>query len=334
MLTHTDPWAVVGIVLSLVIFSVTYRQTIGASKERAQNANLEIDNILLKRSILDGISLTRPMIDTVIEGKAISHRVRVTDLHSAEEALTVLYTATLESDFVPPEKRTAILESIGAVLSTHERATGKEADAAVIAAEKVAVRRRSTEWVSILIAVIASAVGGISVIVPDLLKASDQFFTGASRQQLYTAFLVGAASLALLSITLGFLRLRETQQETSQEPTSSPSGAFVERQVLKLLEEFKIPTSIASSDSAYDFNAEVDGKKVLVEVKSWPRRVPLPLLRAVIRRLKSLIDQGKGDESWLVTRDPVTFPEFATMDPSVRLMSLRELRNYLQHHRE
>jgi len=58
------------------------------------------------------------------------------------------------------------------------------------------------------------------------------------------------------------------------------------------------------------------------------------LLRAVIRRLKSLIDQGKGDESWLVTRDPVTFPEFATMDPSVRLMSLRELRNYLQHHRE
>lgn len=273
------------------------------------------------------------MIDTVIEGKAISHRVRVTDLRSAEEALAILYTSTLESDFVPPDKRRAMLDSIGTILTPQERATGKEADAVAIAAEKVAVQRRSTEWVLVLMAVIASAIGGISVIVPDLLKASDHLFVGANRQQLYMAFLVAAASLGLLSVTLGFLRLRETQQEAPQEATSLPSGAFVANQVLKLLEDFKIPISIASVDSPYDFNAKVDGKKVLVEVKGWSRRVPLGLLRLTITRLKNLVDQGKGDESWLVTRDPVTFPELATMDPSVRLMSLRELRNYLSHRR-
>lgn len=53
MIPHVDPWAVGGIIVSLVIFFVTYRQTIGASKERAQNANLEIDNILLKRFLME-----------------------------------------------------------------------------------------------------------------------------------------------------------------------------------------------------------------------------------------------------------------------------------------
>ncbi len=52
--------------------------------------------------------------------------------------------------------------------------------------------------------------------------------------------------------------------------------------MLKLLQEFHIPASIAGPESAYDFDAEIGGKKTLIEVKPWSHRIPLSLIRVTI----------------------------------------------------
>jgi hypothetical protein len=328
MITHTDFWTIIGIVVSLFLFYFSYRQTIGASRERAHTANSEIDSIIFKRVVLDGLALTRPMIAQLIEGKALSHRVRASNLHSIGEIVNVLFTSTLESDFVPTEKRTILLETILGIPTSSERGAAKEADA--IAAETAVEGRRHTEVLVAFMAITTSLLGGVVAILPRLAKISDHNPTPAGKQELYTVLLVSVASFLLALLSFVFFRLREPREEP-ERPVRNPSGASTEREVLKILHEFHVPTSLGGPDSAYDFDAEIDGKKTLIEVKSWTRRIPPSLIRITIRRMKNLIDLGKGDQSFVVTKDPIAVPELTGVDSKVKVLSLKELRNFLAH---
>ena len=110
MMSHIE--AILGVAVSLFLFYISYRQTIGASKERARAANTEIDSIVFKRTVLEGLSLTVPMIKQLVEGQALAHNVQANDLHSVEEILSILSATTLESDFVPAERRSSMLDAI------------------------------------------------------------------------------------------------------------------------------------------------------------------------------------------------------------------------------
>jgi hypothetical protein len=265
------------------------------------------------------------MIRQLVEGKALAHNVQANDLHSMEEILSILFAT---SDFVAEEKRSAMLGAIIALSTTPDRRAAKEAD--TTEAETTEAARRRTEMALVLMAIVASLLGGLTSILPRLGHLPGQFFSFAGKQDLYAGLVVTVASLGLLSLSLWFLRLRDSRED-SVRSTEVRSRGSIERDVLKLLQEFQIPASIAGPESAYDFDAEINGKKTLIEVKSWSRRISLSLIRTTIRRMKSLVESGKGEQSLLITKEPVAFPELATIDPKVRLMTLKQLRNFLAH---
>ena len=58
--------AVVGILVSLVLFFIGYRQTVGARKERIFDCNAEIEKILVRRIVLDSCSAARIDVERLI----------------------------------------------------------------------------------------------------------------------------------------------------------------------------------------------------------------------------------------------------------------------------
>ncbi len=50
----SELWSVLGIVVSVGLFLIGYRQTVGARKERVTNANQEVEKILVRRIVLEG----------------------------------------------------------------------------------------------------------------------------------------------------------------------------------------------------------------------------------------------------------------------------------------
>jgi hypothetical protein len=59
-----------GILVSLILFVIGYRQTIGAKKERTKNANSSITRVIMRRMVLEDYSPVYKDITRVIEGKA------------------------------------------------------------------------------------------------------------------------------------------------------------------------------------------------------------------------------------------------------------------------
>lgn len=69
-----------GIFVSVFLFLLGYRQTIGARRERVKNANNTIIETILRRLIIEKYKPTKPDIGKLIEGKARDYKVKTRDL--------------------------------------------------------------------------------------------------------------------------------------------------------------------------------------------------------------------------------------------------------------
>jgi len=74
-----------GIVVSIVLFLIGYRQTVGAKKERIKLANEDIEKILVRRIVQESITPSVVDLSRLLEGKARDFRVRVGDLLSESQ---------------------------------------------------------------------------------------------------------------------------------------------------------------------------------------------------------------------------------------------------------
>lgn len=87
-----------GILVSLILFVIGYRQTIGAKKEQAKNANNSIVRIMMRRMVLEDYAPIYKDISRIIEGKTREFQVSSNDLFSEEQILISLYTVVFDSD--------------------------------------------------------------------------------------------------------------------------------------------------------------------------------------------------------------------------------------------
>ncbi|CAA9380751.1 MAG: hypothetical protein AVDCRST_MAG93-9155 [uncultured Chloroflexia bacterium] len=117
---------IAGIVLSVVLFLVGYRQTVGAKRERVNAANAEVERIIVRRIFSDSYTLRLTDVSRILEGKARDFRVRTSDLLTESQMLAVVYTRIMESDFIAEEQRGPILERIMPVVNESEDASAKE----------------------------------------------------------------------------------------------------------------------------------------------------------------------------------------------------------------
>src|SRR5688572_5774543 len=194
-----DALGILGIVVSVVLFLLSYRQTVGATKERMRVANAEVESICVKRVVLEKYPLTLADVERLLDGKARDQRVRIASLLSAEQVATTVYTRVMESDLIPAEQRQEIVGRLNPLLNPSDAALARERD--VGSSFRADRKGQAAQIVSAVLALIASAIGGVVAAFPDL-----QRFSISKPEALETIAGVGAMSLAVIMLVLVLLR--------------------------------------------------------------------------------------------------------------------------------
>ncbi len=322
---------VVGIAVSVVLFVVTYRQTVGARKERVRSANAEMEKILLRRIILEGYTPEVCDVSRLLEGKARDFRVKPGALHSEAQVLNSAFTRIVENDFVTREQRAEILGRITPVLAKAE-ADPVDEEAVRDLGPRHARERRSL--LVLLTAAFTSATGGIVAVLS--AKGFGFIETAAAKpsELIGMVGVIAAASLVVLMSLITFYRLRESQEETNRDSKSSAAERYMrfEREVARILKRAGFePFHPKSPASGFDFAVKKGKKTYLIEVKAWERPMPLRILNHTIERLAESVRLEEADGGIVVTTRSRGRVVPTSADTRIEVLTLRELRNFLAH---
>ncbi len=314
---------ILGIVVSVILFLIGYRQTVGAKKERVAAADAEIEKILVRRIVLEGYAPKTADIERLAEGKARDFRVSRSDLLAAEELLNVIFTRIIESDLIPHDRRDELVKRImPAIVEVEGEPVNERAILEIQSQTKNFLTAGSTAFV---LGVVASVLGAVVTALP-----SFQVIDSAPKEVIATVAATLIASLAIIMSLIFFKRVKDSQEGTSQS-TSFERYATFERDVARTIEKVGGVVRAAPSDGGFDFLIERGGKRILIEVKAWARPVPRAIIGRTVERLKTALEKQNADLAIIVT--PSSFPAAASLglDESIRLMALRDLRNFLAH---
>lgn len=287
--------AAFGILVSVILFVIGYRQTVGAKLERVAAANLELERTLIRRVVLEKHIPSQLDLSRLIEGKARDHRVESVELLSEKQLLNTIYTRITESDLIPPEERDQILSRLSPALSDYEKPAVSDELLKEAAASKDIDRR--SNLATLFLGIIASAIGGLVTVLPQF--RSLRVPLGLTR---LLPSIIGIAFASFAVIALGYVLLRARASQAAPPSKASELSSFVtfEAQVRDLLQRAGYSTvGVVGADSGYDFIAEGGGKKLVVEVKQFP--LPRRILRGVTERLRDSAAR-MGAEAILVTR--------------------------------
>src|SRR5581483_6125819 len=273
-----DYWGILGIVISVGLFLIGYRQTIGAKKERVNSANGEVEKILVRRIVLEGYTPHVPDVARLLLGKAHDFRVRASDLLSEEQLLTNIFTRILETDLLPQDKRDEILKRLNPIIIEAE---GKPLAEQTLATIPPARHRLMTRTLAIAGMGLVTSVAG--TLIAALTKARGvevEFFK-------LVPVMIGTltASTAIIAALATFLRFRESQEETSKADVVSRYVGF-ERDVADVIAASGGRPETGASDAGYDFAVNQNGKKILIAVKAWDWPMPARMIGQLAQRLR------------------------------------------------
>jgi hypothetical protein len=300
-----------GAFLSVALFLITYRQTVGARRERARAANTDLERMLTKRIVLERYLPEVGDLDRLIRAKAREQRVRHSDLARADELLDSVFARVLEDDLIAPDHRAEVLRALSLLISAAEDKPTDDDDLA-----ESAPRARQQVFLLLAAAAATSFVGALVSVVP-------------SGQDGSTFAAALGASFAVVGAALVFLRLRETQEDTRSQMSPQAEALRFEREVAEVLRKAGARDDIRSRpDRGVDFIADLDGRTLAVEVKASRHRLPGAVLRDMALRASRVAREAGADELLVVLRDDVPLPR-ASDDGYVRFVTKRDLAAYL-----
>jgi hypothetical protein len=217
-----------GIVVSVLLFLVGYRQTIGARKERIRVANLELQRLAVRRFSSDVYTPTVDDITRTIEAKAREHNLSPAEVDEPQQVLNSVLLSLLESDFLEPVHLETTMTKLHGVISS------------LVDQSTLHSQNHSDSWFasvqqnSRLISVgVIAALGGIVAVLIAAGVSQDVAIGTLVVQLLLT---VAAATLGIL-----FVLARQTSTIPSDELPLFRAERVLQREALKLITDRKIP---------------------------------------------------------------------------------------------
>jgi hypothetical protein len=310
--------AILGILVSFGLFFVGYRQTVGAKKERITSCNSELEKILVKRVVLETYSPARVDARRLIEGKARDFRVNIDEVLSEAQVLNAVYTRIIESDLIPADQRHVVLNRVIPALAEAEaRPSDEEAT--------TGTGRDTKKQLAIsLMAIMASVTGALFSVLPEVVNL-DTAFPSLFKTVTFTAI----ASLAAISLWVVVNRVRASQEDLPTQGRDVNQYIEFEREVARTMRSAGYRLFAVPPGRSGDFLVESNGRKILVEVKLWPRRVPAQVIAGLADRVRQSANELGADEAIIVTRNPILEEAQSMQTPGVELLSLKHLKPYL-----
>lgn len=312
-----------GILVSLVLFIIGYRQTIGAKKERAKNANSSIIRTMMRRMVLEDYSPVYKDISRIIEGKAREFQVSSNDLLSEEQILNSLYTEVFDSDLISPSQRVEIEKRLNTAFDRVE----KEPLKPTLAEFQQIKREKESKKESVTAMVLSTSILGA------LSSALYSFYETKTFEPdfLLSALGVLIGSVAVLTVLIIYRKSREIDVVPSRSSTSIISSEF-EADIAKILIKggYKFVIEPSLDGLRPDFLVNVNGRQVAIEAKSWNGSVPLHILKRTIDYLHKLVSMEGVDEAILVTRKKDGIPVGIIDGEKISVLAINELANKLK----
>lgn len=314
---NIDFQTLLGIAVSVFLFIIGYRETVGAKKERIRIANNEIQQTILKRIVLDSYNPTLDDLSRIIDGKSRDHRVKSNELLSPIQILNTLFTRIVESDFIASDQREKILDRLNPIIVAAEKEPFEE----------IKEIETSQKWnyfsikFTLIAAILTSLIGSLFTLYQKEVIPSKEMG------------LVFILSILIITFLTVILRFKESQEEPSKSPTLQDYYTF-EKEVESTLKKFSVLKEYGhvSAERGYDFYVEINGKGVIIEVKTWPKKISTAMLQNTIDRLKRALEsEEKATEAIIITKNPIAFPSEIIQNIPIRVMAFKEFRNYLVH---
>jgi hypothetical protein len=310
-----------GIAVSVALFLLGYRQTVGARRERTISANADLERILSRRVILENFLPSRQDIDRLRDGKSREYRVALPDMLLPIALMNIVYTRLVENDFISPDTRRQIVERLNPVLEKLSVSEEQESEPVEGAFARAAL--------PLLLAISTSVLGAAIAVLPKFRSIAL-----SRKDELEVVLATAGVSFAIMLGYLLFNRLRDEQEENLPRSPSSiwRDAAEFESAVARAIRRSGFSVERARVQSGYDWQVTTKaGAKVLVETKIWPSKVPMTMVRQLVDRLTSIVAKEGAKEAILVVRSPLQLSGDPVGDAPVKILSLRDLRDYLAH---
>lgn len=314
--------SVLGIFVSLFLFLVGYRQTVGAKKERISSCNAEIEKILLRRIVLEAYTPTRIDIERLSDGKARDFRVPANNLLSVAQVLITLYTRIVESDLIAADQRRSMLEEISKVLTESEAKPVEQSDESLSTDRSFETAKTLAVGV---MAILASVVGSLITTLPDISN-----FNQLEPGMFKTFLLTATTSLSLIALFLVAYRLRTSQEDVPNKLDPRELSSRFEANVIAILKKAKFKVYLVPPGQFGDLIVESHGRKFLIEIKYWPRRPSSDLISRMIEKLRASAQDIQADEVVVVTSIPLVYSLENGEFSGVRFLPIKELVGYLR----
>ncbi|MFA5804260.1 MAG: restriction endonuclease [Melioribacteraceae bacterium] len=314
----------IGIIVSVILFLLSYKQTIGAKKERIRSANLEIEKILVRRIVLEDFTPLIQDIGRLIEGKARDYRVGNNELLSESQILNTIYTRILETDFITQEQREKIINRINSAILKSEDVSVEESDIINLPSSRQKAMTKSI--LPIILGIVASILGTFLSFFPELRN----YKSGQSVLEIIS-LIVGTLAISF-AVTMVFYIFKKYKDSTDENSKISS----IEKYILfeKKIEDLIVKNGyriIKSGDIYYDFLIEKYNNKYIIEIKNWSRPIPLTVIQKIAFKMNELAKAESAKKAIIVTPSSINIPKDLMNYEFVSIVNIKELRNYLIH---
>ncbi|MEK3796960.1 hypothetical protein MHI18_01690 [Peribacillus sp. FSL H8-0477] len=299
-----------GIVVSIIIYVLTYKQTIGAKKERTINANEEIVKILIRRMVNEDFEITLRDIYWLMEGKSRDFKIKVADLYSQEQILNSVFTKILETDFLSVTQRKKVIEQITTLILNLKELEINEDEK--IKAEK---ERGFSKY---LLPISTALLGPLVAL---LINSSLNIGLNLDRTIISLTFLVSTLITLIISFILRFKESSKDILPINHMTRVIDEGIAFEKEVVRQLNrKFNI---IPSENRFYDY--KITDKDILIDVKVWRETVHTMAVNRAVDRLQKAIDDKEGTKGIIIVKNEnEIFSKFNTPMSNIKILNLED----------
>ncbi|UXH43980.1 hypothetical protein N5C46_20450 [Rossellomorea vietnamensis] len=317
----------VGIFVSIILFLLGYRQTVGAKKERIRTANKEVEKILIRRIVNENFQLSIMDIKRLLEGKARDFKLKAEDLFFEEQILNSIYTRILETDLITQEQRNNILSKLLPIIEDMEKNIKNEESIFINISNYSRSRTKIHSYISLIIALVASISGGLFTTIPFLRNDSVKI-------DLNIFIMTSIISLLAISFIVILKNFKESQQDI---PLSNKSQVIenvinFEREVAKVISKqnyIVFPSSNRKENYDFSFNINTNDK-VLIEVKSWKKPPSAAFIERTVTRLSEAVITEGARGGIIVIPEYISFYKGKPNENIVKIMSLNEFKQFIK----